>query len=96
MVVLPLPGRPGDEHNAIRVAQYAEIAVQVLFIEAEIIELERDGRLVEKAHDDAFAMERRHGRDAHIHGFALDDGTDASILGQTPLRDIQTRKKLDA
>ena len=88
--------RSSDEHDAVRIAQDAEIALQVLLGEAKVVEVKGHGRFVEKAHHDGFAVNRRHGRDAHIHRLAFDDGADAAILGQTPLGDIQTRKELDA
>ena len=51
---------------------------------------------IEEAQHDAFAMDRRHGRDAQVELPCLEAHANASVLRASTLGDVELREKLDS
>ena len=76
-------GRTGDEDDAVgHFDQAAEIFLVVAH-EAEVGQRDGKRRLVEKTHDDGFALRGRNGGNAQVERLALDLALDAAVLGDT-------------
>ena len=64
--------------------------------EAAAGERDRYAVEIEQPQDDFFAVERRHGRHAKIERASLSHQTDATVVGQAMLGDVEVRHDLDA
>jgi hypothetical protein len=63
---------------------------------AQLVELEQAGRLVEQAHDHGFAVLDGHGRQAHIDVALLHAHAEAAVLRQALLADVERGHELQA
>ena len=91
-------GRPRDEERAGRAADdLLELRAHVVG-EAELLERRRLLRLVEEAHDDRLALDRRQGRDADVEHAAGGGRVqrDAAVLRLAALGDVELREHLQA
>ena len=89
-------GRAGDEEDAVRFVDQAVEQGGGTAVHAELAEVEPPRLLVEQAQHHAFAVAGRDGRDAHIDRAARDAQTDAPVLRQPLLGDVELGHHLDA
>ena len=91
-------GRPGDEQRAGRLDDDLLEDVPHLVGEAELRERRRPLRLVEEAHDDPLALDRRQDGDADVEQAArcLRVQRDAAVLRLAPLGDVELGEHLQA
>ena len=93
---LAAAGGPGDEHHPRVTMDRAAEALEQFRRHAEIGELMHASCAVEQAHDDRFAVLRRHGGNAYVYRMIPDLDVEAAVLGQATLGDIEPRHQLEA
>src|SRR5439155_10087968 len=89
-------GRAGDENNAVR--QVDQLAEQLIRIRqhADVGEVEDHAALIQKTHDDAFAMDHRDNGDVDVDFSVVDAHLYAAVPWQVLLRNVRLRHVLDA
>ncbi len=96
LVVLPEPGGPGDQNDAVRqLDQLAELGVDVL-VHAHAAQREVHPFLVEDTHHDAFAVQHGNDGQADVDFAARDFELDAAVLRHALLGDVEPRHDLQA
>src|SRR6266576_6777108 len=92
--------RTGYQYHAVRLQYVAFELLQRLGFKSELGHVQPEVFLVQQAHDDLFAVERGHRRNAEIQflflavGLVLDH--DAAVLRETLFRDVQLGHNLQA
>src|SRR4029077_13582791 len=94
-------GGAGDQDHAIRLADVPSKPRNILFIETDHVERERarfvtERFLVENAQHGVFAVDGRHDRNAEVYEASLVANTEAAILRDATLGDVQLAHDLDA
>src|SRR5262249_34500081 len=70
--------------------------LELVAVEAELVELQDGGGAVEQTHDHPLAIGGGHGGDADVHVLAGQLDADAAVLRQAPLGDVETGHDLYA
>ena len=79
-----------------RLEQNVQEHLECVLLEAQPLEVERHAALVENPHHHRLAVHRRHGRDAKVDLLALRAQTDAAVLRQPALGDVEIGHDLHA
>src|SRR5262249_5694660 len=82
-------GRPGDQDDAIGLANQFPVGIEDDRLHPNLVEIELDDGAVQDADDDAFAEHGGQDTDAHIHGVAADVELDTAVLRQAALGNVQ-------
>ena len=88
-------GGPGDQHDAVRLADQVVQRRQHAGSHAQGLQPQASGLLVQQAHHHPFAVAGGHGGDANVDRPPGYPQGDAAVLGQAFLGDIQLRHDLD-
>src|SRR5690606_6352309 len=88
-------GRPGNQHDAMRLVYQLVEGDQGAGAHAELAEVEPPGLLVEQSQDRALAVTGGQGRYADVDWAATDAQGDTAILRQALLGDVELRHDLD-
>ena len=93
---LAAAGRPGHQHDAVRLGEDAAEAGELLGEDAKLLQRNVEVGFVENPQDDFLAEQRGHGGDAQVDLAALGDDVDAALLGQAAFGDVHFADDLDA
>ena len=93
--------RPGDQHHAVGLANKAAQALELArrqsqHVEAQLTKLFAERLLVQDSQHGVFAVNGRHDGNAEINGAAAVADTEAAVLGDAPLGDVELRHNFDA
>src|SRR5262249_54933579 len=76
-------GRAGDDHDTVGLVDELQVLFEIVLAEAELFDVERDGRAVKNTHDDALAEHGREHGHAKIDRVAAHHQADTAVLRQT-------------
>ena len=94
---LARPGRARDEDHPEGPRDHLLVLGENGLLEAQLRHVELQVGLVEESEDDLLAPEHRQHADAEVHLLAAPElHLDATVLGQTPLRDVEVAHDLEA
>ena len=81
-------GGAGHQKDAVGTLDDVLEALIVIFGEAKVADIDRDVPTVEYAHDAGLPLNGGEHRDAHVIGFAIDDGLDTTVLAAAFFCDV--------
>src|SRR5260370_14278213 len=91
----PGAGRPGDENDAMGSIDQLPETAMVIGQHTDVGEVEDHARLVQKTHDNAFAMQHGNDGNAHVNFAGLHAHFDTAVLRQTLLGNVEPGHDLD-
>ena len=89
-------GRARNQQDAVRLFQHFLELRQEFVGEAELVEIQHHGFAIEQAHHHRFAVRGWNSAHAQVELLALHAQHDATVLRQTPFRDVELGHDLDA